>query len=275
MIISQLYIYPVKSCAGVAISEMTFDHSGPVGDRRFVIVDENGGFLSQRELPQMANIQPSLSPTRLSLSFHSVEKKSLKNTDISIDIHQRGLLSRVQVWGDEVLGNDCGDDVASWLSEVLRVKCRLMQLPEDNLRRADRHFAPENTGVSYADGFPLLLVSQASLDALSTQAGEVVDVRRFRPNIVVEGDIEAYEEREWKRLVCSHELMGITSCELLMVKPCERCVIPTRHPDTLERSPEVIQALKDQCRIEGRIIFGQNAIYTGRALYQGVTLTLE
>ena len=267
MFISKLFIYPIKSCAGVEVSTLEFDHSGPVGDRRFVIVNNDGDFLTQRELPKMAKIQPNLSSQYLRLSLLNDEKKASDAPVLSVDIRLRGKLSRVRVWRDEVLGHDCGDEAARWLSSVLGCECRLMQLPENNTRRADPDYAPDNVGVSYADGFPLLIVSQSSLDALSAQAGIEVDVRRFRPNIVIADAGEAYSELRWHTLGLDDH--AVSSDVLRMVKPCERCIIPTRHPDTLERSADVMQALKDQCRINGRMIFGQNAVYDGTALTQG------
>ena len=110
---------------------------------------------------------------------------------------------------------------------------------------------------------------QEELDALTEAAQVPVDVRRFRPNIVIEGADIAFAERDWTRLTTN---LGEV---LPLVKPCERCVIPTRDPDTLERSPEVMSALKEWCRIEGRIIFGQNAIFTGKRLGVGEALYAE
>lgn len=267
MHISQLFIYPVKSCAGIQVSELTFDESGPVGDRRFVVVNSDGEFITQREISRMAKIQPTLTANTLVLHLNDSADSSLLQSDISITLSQRGPLSRVRIWRDEMLGNDCGDEVAAWLSEALGVECRLMSLPERNLRCADDAYAPTKTGVSYADGFPLLVVSQASLNALSERAGTYVDVRRFRPNVVIGGVGEAYSELNWQRLL--FEDTSENKEVLTMVKPCERCIIPTRDPDTLERSDGVIQALKDQCRINGRMIFGQNAVYNGVILKQG------
>lgn len=268
MHISQLFIYPVKSCAGIQVDELTFDESGPVGDRRFVVVNSDGDFITQREISRMARIQPILTVDTLILHLNDSAESSLLKSDVSITLSQRGPLSRVRIWRDETLGHDCGDEVAVWLSEALGVECRLMRLPEHNLRCADDEYAPTKTGVSYADGFPLLVVSQASMDALSARAGTYVDVRRFRPNIVVGGVGRAYSELHWQRLL--FEGTSENKEALTMVKPCERCIIPMRDPDTLERSDGVMQALKDQCRINGRMIFGQNAVYNGVILKQGV-----
>ena len=261
MIISELFIYPVKSCAGVRVDHLFFDSDGPRGDRRFVITDPAGDFITQRETPKMAHIQPVLTEASLQLSFES---------DVSpmVSLPVVGEESRVRVWGDEIAGVDCGDDIALWLSELLEKECRLKVLPKDNKRRADTKYAPDNVGVSYADGFPLLVINQASLDFLSAEAGVAVAAARFRPNIVVAEVIEPFSERSWTRL--SGE-----AGELLIVKPCERCVIPLRDPLTLERTKEVQQALVNHCRIDGKIIFGQNAVFGGERLSVGMTLNAE
>jgi uncharacterized protein YcbX len=262
MKISRLFIYPVKSCSGIEVESLSFDQNGPVGDRRFVIASPAGDFITQREVPAMAHIQPRFNIDELVLAYP-------QRGEMRVSMKSSAKPQRVRIWSDEVTGIDCGDDVATWLSEILARSARLFMLPEQNPRRADSKYAPEDTAVSYADGFPLLVVIQESLDALSEAAQIPVDVRRFRPNVVIEGADEAFAERAWRALNTEN------GEQLPLVKPCERCVIPTRDPDTLERSPEVMSALKAFCRLDGRIIFGQNALFTGRRLGVGETLTAQ
>ena len=262
MKISRLFIYPVKSCSGIEIESLSFDQNGPVGDRRFVIASPEGDFITQREVPAMVHIQPRFDGDELVLAYPG-------RSEIRVPMKLSVEPQRVRIWSDEVTGADCGDDAGAWLSDVLAQPARLFMLPENNARRADSKYAPEDTAVGYADGFPLLVVTQESLDALSEAAQMTVDVRRFRPNVVVQGAEIAFAEREWTRLMTDEGEV------LSLVKPCERCVIPTRDPDTLERSPEVMSALKALCRLDGRIIFGQNALFTGKRLRVGETLFAE
>ncbi|HCG80222.1 MULTISPECIES: MOSC domain-containing protein [Thalassolituus] len=262
MKISRLFIYPVKSCSGIEVESLSFDQNGPVGDRRFVIASPSGDFITQREVPAMAYIQPRFEADKLVLGYPERGEMQVSTTSSAEP-------QRVRIWSDEVTGVNCGDDVAVWLSDILEQPARLFMLPDNNPRRADNKYAPDDTAVGYADGFPLLVVTQESLDALTEAAQVPVDVRRFRPNIVIEGADIAFAERDWTRLTTN---LGEV---LPLVKPCERCVIPTRDPDTLERSPEVMSALKEWCRIEGRIIFGQNAIFTGKRLGVGEALYAE
>ena len=261
MKISRLFIYPVKSCAGIEVDALSFDRNGPVGDRRFVIASPEGDFITQRELPAMARIQPRFEGGELVLSYPD-------RAEIRVSMKSSSEPQRVRIWSDEVTGLDCGDNVSVWLTDILGQTVRLFMLPDNNPRRADSQYAPKDTAVGYADGFPLLIVTQESLDALSELAQLPVDVRRFRPNVVVEGAASEFAEREWAAL------MTREGSRLPLVKPCERCVIPTRDPDTLERSPEVMNALKTLCRLDGKIIFGQNALFNGQRLSVGEALSV-
>ena len=259
MKISRLFIYPVKSCSGIEVESLSFDQNGPVGDRRFVIASPAGDFITQREVPVMARIQPEFNAGDLVLTYPG-------RSEIRVSTGTSVKPQRVRIWSDEVTGVDCGNEVAAWLSDILAQSARLFMLPEHNPRRADTEYAPEDIAVGYADGFPLLVVTQESLDALSEAAELPVDVRRFRPNVVVEGGASAFVERGWSALNTDN------GEQLTLVKPCERCVIPTRDPDTLESSPEVVSALKALCRLDGQIIFGQNALFTGKRLGVGEAL---
>lgn len=264
MLISRLFIYPVKSCAGIEVDTLNFDGSGPENDRRFVVTTPEGDFLTQRQHPVMAHILPELSSDTLTLHFDGQKGPSVPQCP-------GGEHRRVRIWGDEVHGIDCGDEVAQWLSDRLGITCRLMALPEDNRRCADSDYAPADTGVGYADGFPLLVITEESLEKLSEEAGLTVEAERFRPNVVLSGAPYAFAECNWTALTPLSADRAVIG-ELLLVKPCERCVIPTRDPGTLERTPAVIKALKALCLMNKRIVFGQNAVYRGAPLERGASV---
>lgn len=272
MKITQLFIYPVKSCAPVPVDELLFDQHGPVGDRRFLIVSPDGEFLTQRQIKEMAFIQPSLTATELILKI-----EGYGNECVLIPSSATGAQSMsVRVWGDEMQGIDCGDRVADWLAGWLKQPCRLVYLPSDNSRKVKEKYwlddegvsYSEYAGVSYADGAPLLLVHQSSLDQLSEQIGRDINQTRFRTNILVESDQAAFSELKWQTLETE------SGDRAYLFKPCERCVIPTRNPVSQDREADVIQALKDHCQIGGKIIFGQNMIFTGSSLKVGDKLSL-
>ena len=254
MHISRLFIHPIKSCAGIEVTELYLDAWGAVGDRRFVLADEQGQFLTQRELPQMQRIQPHWDGEDLRVNCSGYEEL------LVLSSAGQGECS-VRVWKDQVPAQDCGDEAATWFSRVLGISCRLLRLPQERFpparqRRVNDKYTRQDTWLSFADGFPLLLVNQVSLDALSAALGRELDVTRFRPNVVLTGS-SAWDERSWERLQSADG--GYMNC----CKPCERCVIPTRDPQTLERNSDVLDVLKAHCRIDGKIIFGQNALVHG------------
>lgn len=270
MHISRLFIYPVKSCAPVEVDRIDFDRFGPIGDRRYLVVDQNGGFLTQREITDMAYIQPELTATGIRLS--GIGPKS-EAPVIEIPYVDSPLRSSVTVWRDQMEATDCGEEAAAWLSDFLGQACRLVTMPPDHnrpVRRENLSVVPEGTQVVYADGAPLLVVTEESLEALSDRAGMDIEVQRFRPNVVLKGAPAAFEERHW-----THLKVGWKRLPLTLIFPCERCVVPTRDPATMTRTPEVTQALVALCRTEGKIYFGQNALFAGSHLKTGQKVSVS
>ncbi|MDK2776402.1 MAG: MOSC N-terminal beta barrel domain-containing protein [Pseudomonadota bacterium] len=243
--VTRLFIYPIKSCAPVEVSELTFDEYGPVGDRRFMLIDGEGNFLSQRKTPAMAHIRAHFQGADLLVSADGEQ-------DLLVAAGSPLAPVVASVWDDEVHSGDCGDVAAAWFSRVLNTPCRLVRILADSRRQVSREYADDGEWVGFADGFPLLICSQASLDALARHAGRPLEAERFRPNVMVDGT-EPFAELGWRELQAGDG-------RLLTCKPCERCVIPTRNPATLAREADVIDALKTFCRIDGRIIFGMNAL---------------
>lgn len=253
MHISRLFIYPVKSCAPVEVDRLHFDQYGPVGDRRFMVVNPEGKFLTQRQLPKMAFIQPSVQIN----NSHQIETLTLSAKDVSplhvsVNTLKTDKLS-VTVWKDSLQATDCGDEAAEWLSELLGKPCRLVMLPDDSQRQVSLKRAEPGRYVGFADGYPLLVTTEASIDFISAEVGREIAIERFRPNVLVAGDITAFSELKWQALEFAQG--GVK-----LVKPCERCVIPTRNLETQEREADVLEVLKQHCRIDGKIIFGQNGI---------------
>jgi uncharacterized protein YcbX len=249
--LSGISIYPVKSLAGCRLDTVEIDRFGPVGDRRWLVTNPMGRFLTQREHPAMALISAKVTPDALQLCSG---ENTINVPAPAVDSRER----LVQVWEDHARARDAGDAAAAWLSERLGQDCRLFYMPDDSVRMVDGLYATRGETVSFADGFPILLISQASLDALNSRLPSPVPMNRFRPNLVVSG-CEPYAEDDWKRI----RIGGMT---FDVAKPCSRCVIPSIVQETAERDPHINRVLARYRRVEGKIYFGQNLLYqeTGR-----------
>jgi hypothetical protein len=174
--------------------------------------------------------------------------------DLAIDPAAEGRME-VVVWGDAVQASPAGADADAWLSGFLGLPCRLVCFPDDAVRSVDPGFARPSDQVGFADGFPFLLISQASLDDLNGRVDEAVSMLRFRPNLVVDG-CDAYAEDDWRRI-------RIGDIEFRVAKPCSRCVIPTIDPATGLRGQEPLRTLMSYRRRDNKVYFGQNLIHDG------------
>lgn len=246
--VSRLFIYPIKSCAGVEVTSLSFDQCGPVGDRRFMVVNPDGRFITQRTHPEMAFIQPLYRNGVLHISAPEMPV-------LEVALQGAESVLNVSVWDDSVPGADCGDTAGEWFSAVLKTPCRLVRVFDGTARQVNRKYASEGEWVGFADGFPVLVTVQESLDVLSQAVNRTIEMERFRPNVVISG-ATAFAERQWQSI-------QVAGGSLALCKPCERCVIPTRNLKTQEREGDVLEALKQYCRLDGKIIFGQNALVRG------------
>ncbi len=251
--LSGLYRYALKSAAGEALHETTLDALGVQGDRRWMVVDaETGRFLTQRLLAQMTQLQARwLDSSHLQLSAPGMADLPVAVPDTQAPL--RG----VTIWRDSLLVPDAGDQAAQWLSQFLGRACRLVQVSEPRARQIDTAYAEVGDKVAFADGFPLLLIGQASLDDLSARVGRPLPMLRFRPNLVVSGS-EPYAEDSWTRI-------RIGELEFRVVKGCSRCIMTTLDPSSGERSAdrEPLTTLKTYREREGEVYFGQNLIACG------------
>ena len=256
-LISQLWVYPVKSCAGVAVQEALLTETGLEFDRAWMVVDAQGIFLSQRELPRMALIQPQL-------KYHDMVLRAPGMLALHIALDQVEQPVRVTIWDDEVKAYDMGPIAAQWFTDFLGVTARLVRFdPEQkrvsSLRWTDGVEAPNQ----FSDGYPVLVTSTASLEGLNrrlqTLGHAAVGMERFRPNIVLSG----VDEHDEDRIDQLHIDTGAGTVVLQPVKPCARCPIPNIDPRTAISSPEVgdmLQSYRQDARVDGGVTFGMNAI---------------
>mgnify|MGYP003451898279 FL=1 len=250
--LSALYRFPLKSGRGEVLEQARVDSLGLCGDRRWMVVDSSSGrFLTQRLLPAMTQLVARWQGDDLALNAPGMPELlvALPGTDTA--------LRCVSVWSDNLSVPDAGDAAARWLSDCLQRDCRLVQVPAQHARQVDPLYARPGEQVGFADGFPLLLIGQASLDDLSRRVGRPLEMLRFRPNLVVSGS-SPYAEDSWRRI-------RIGELELRVVKGCSRCIMTTLDPATGERSVdrEPLQTLKTFRERDGEVYFGQNLIAEG------------
>lgn len=246
-ILSGLMIYPVKSLAGIELRQSEVDRFGLRHDRRWMVVNAAGKFLSQRELPQMALIRQTLSADGLTLSTNGKPDLHLPLTPREIDRIE------VDVWHDHCHAIPCGSEADTWLSEALGQPCRLVYFPDGEERPIDPEYAESQDRTAFSDGFPLLLISEASLEDLNARLEQKLPISRFRPNLIVSG-CNAYAEDNWRQI-----RIGELDCRV--VKPCSRCTITTVDPKTAQRGPEPLKTLAGYRRQGNKVFFGQNLLH--------------
>lgn len=263
--IDQLWVYPVKSCAGVALTEAELTDTGLLYDRAWMVVDSSGEFVSQRELPRMALIQPSFKMGQLML-----RAPGMPSLHLALDAAEAP--TKVRVWDDELMAYDMGDLAAQWFSDFLGPEApadlkrlRLARFDPEARRACDaRWTGGREANTQFADGFGLLVTSTASLTELNERLAKVgeapVSMQRFRPNIVL-GAIEAHDEDRLGAMTINTG--ADTAAVIDPVKPCARCPIPNIDPATVASTPAVSDALqryRQDPRVNGAITFGMNAI---------------
>jgi len=255
--LARLFVYPVKSCAGVELREAQLAETGLDLDRAWMVVDERGEFVTQRELPRMALVKPQL-------KLHEVVLRAPGMLALHLAIDTVEEPARVRVWNDEVPAYDMGDVAAQWFSDFLGRKLRLVRFDPEHRRLSNLKWTGGAEAANqFSDGYPLLVVGTASLDALNARlaaAGHApVGIERFRPNLVLEG-LDAHDEDNLGLVRIATEAGEV---RLRPVKPCPRCPIPNIDPATAESSPAVgdtLQAYRRDDRVGGAPTFGMNAI---------------
>lgn len=253
--LSGLFLYPVKSLRGFAVDSATVDALGLVGDRRFLVVDEAGKFLTQRALPRMALVSTALDATHLTLSTSPA-----RSVRVPLASAAAAPLRTVSIWKSEhLLAEDCGDEAASFLSDFLATHCRLVRIGEKFSRPILKPAARAGECFTFADGAPLLAISEASLadlnDRIVAHGEDAVPMSRFRPNLVIAG-CAAFAEDSWPRF----RIGGVV---LRAAGPSVRCTVTTTDQLTGERGKEPLRTLATYRRAATDptdVIFGQNLI---------------
>ena len=262
-VIAQLFIYPVKSCAGVALGEALLTETGLDLDRAWMVVDEAGEFLTQRELPRMALVQPQV-------RAHDIVLRAPGMLALHLAIDQVESAVGVKVWGQDVAAYDMGAIAAQWFTDFLGVKARLVRFDPEHQRASSLSWTDGVQALNqFSDGYPLLITSEASLAGLNAKllaAGQpAVSMSRFRPNIVL-GDApgqEAMAAHDEDRLAHVDIATAHSRVRLQPVKPCPRCPIVNIDPLSANSSPAVkdmLQTYRQDRRLDGALSFGMNSI---------------
>ena len=249
MRISEINIYPIKSLKGISMTEAEVEDRGFEHDRRWMLVDENNKFITQREFPVMARIDVSIGIEGLGITFEG------DRIFVPAVPPANGKPKRVTVWDSSVKSEFYPEDIYKWFSEILGIKCRLAAMTEISDRKVSPFYAVRKFKdvVSFADGYPYLLIGQGSLMDLNARLVQPVPMNRFRPSLVVEGS-DPFAEDTWKRI-------RVGSTEFHIVKPCGRCVMTTIDQSRGEKTgTEPLKTLASYRTKRGKVLFGQNLI---------------
>lgn len=262
--LSEIWIYPVKSLGGIRLTASDVQERGLQYDRRWMLVDENGQFITQSTVPKMATIHVSLHANGLLLSPNSDPSNQV--TVPFQRISDEPL--EVKIWKDSVIAYTVCNEADIWLSAQLDKNVRIVEMTGSTVRKMDENIAGPDLTVSFADDFPYLLISVASLEALNDRLEQPVEMNRFRPNFVVSGT-EPFEEDSWKYI-------QIGTIGFHVASPCERCVLTTVDPATGTKGREPLRTLATFRKDGHRLLFGQNVIglQTG-TVHEGDRITIN
>ena len=246
--LTQINIYPVKSFGGISLPSAIAGERGLQYDRRWMLVDEFNRFITQRENPLMAQIGVSLNTDCFSL-FHKINPQHVLPLPFSID---SGKQCTVTIFNDSCDAITLDDELNDWLCEILHQDCRLVYMQETTKRLVDQKYSFNKEVVSFADGYPFLIIGEASLAELNTRLSIPVPMTRFRPNFVFSGG-NAFDEDHWSSVT-------IGDADFRAAKQCGRCVITTIDQDTGEQGKEPLRTLSEFRKVNNRVLFGQNLL---------------
>lgn len=244
--VTELAIYPIKSTRKISLQQAVTVNTGFTHDRRWMLVDNDGRFITQRQHPRMVFI--TATPNESGLFLTAPGKPQLH-----VDTPESDLRSLVTVWKDDCLAIDSGDTSAQWFTDFIGVPCRLVYMDDEFKRQVDQRYAQPTDQTGFADGFPFLLTTEASLEELNGRLTDAVPMERFRPNIVING-LEAYAEDHWRRIRIGTVVFRVS-------KACTRCVMTTVDTDLGIKGKEPLRTLSSYRRGDKGVLFGMNLIH--------------
>jgi len=245
--LSEINIYPIKSLGGISLQSSEVEERGLKYDRRWVLVDESNTFFTQRDFPEMALIKVSIDDNGLKLNHKT---KTIEPLFVPFNF-EHSKSDKVVIWEDTVAVEFYSKPIDDWFSEIIGIPCHLVKMPESTKRIVDRKYA-EDKIVSFADGYPFMIIGQSSLDDLNSRMEAPLPMNRFRTNFVFKGG-KPYEEDGWKKFKIGNVIFEA-------VKPCARCVITTTNQDTAERFKEPLLTLSKFRNFNNKVMFGMNLV---------------
>lgn len=261
-ILSEIWIYPIKSLGGIRLRSSQVLEKGLQYDRRWMLLNSNSEFMTQRAYPKMALFKLSMLQSGFEL------KHEADTINLSFEKVTDGRRIQTRVWGDPVEVLEVPGFHSAWISDRLGVPCKLVAFPEESPRPIDPKYRLAYEHVSLADGYPLLIIGQSSLDDLNSRMDKPVPMNRFRPNMVFEGG-KPYEEDDWKSFMVGKNRFAA-------VKPCIRCVLTTVDQETGDKGREPLLTLSRYRRREENIYFGENVIPIDfDEIYEGDEITFQ
>jgi uncharacterized protein len=256
-ILTQIWIYPVKSLGGIRLPKADALPKGLRYDRRWMLVDEKGRFLTQREHPEMAFFALSMKQD----GFLIQHKKSKDSIFLPFEGSTSATSTLpVQIWDDQVTAVEANPLFSNWFAASLGMDCKLVFFPEENARPVDTRYAKNNDQVSLADAYPYLIIGEATLADLNEKLQQPVEINRFRPNFVFTGG-RAFEEDNWNTFT-------VGRVAFYGAKPCARCILTTVDPETGIKGIEPLKTLASYRKADAKVLFGQNVIGLGQGEVQ-------
>ena len=253
MQLTGIFLYPIKSMKGIALEEWQLNKRGLKHDRRWMLTDRTGKFITQRTLPEMVFLQPSLEEGQLVI--RDVRKPG-SATAVPLSVNGKSPSIEVQVWKSKCIAAGFSDETNAWFSDALDKDCQLVYMPDTTRRRINPRYAEGEEIVSFADGYPYLIIGEQSLRDLNSKLEFPVEMTRFRPNMTFSGGAP-YVEDSWKNFsIGAHSFRG--------VKPCARCVLTTIDPVNAQKGKEPLATLATYRQTGHDVLFGLNACYVGK-----------
>lgn len=248
MHLQDIYTYPIKSLGGIRLEKATLEEKGLQHDRRWMLVDKEGVFLSQRKHPEMALLQTQITDEGI-----FVVHKGASEQNIFVPFEAESSRSRkVTIWEDRVEAQIVDQEISRRFSKLLKIDCDLVYMPPSTKRKLKPKYAVNGESVSFADGMPYLLIGQSSLDDLNSRLENPVPMNRFRPNFVFAGGAP-FQEDEW-------DIVTIGDARFKITKPCARCMVTTVDQQTGQKGKEPLTTLSKYRNVDGNVLFGQNML---------------